>query len=163
MGTKRLRILTTGGTIDKVYFDAKSSYEIGEPMVGQMLKEAEAAFEFEITEVLRKDSLDLTDADRALIRRAVDEAEDERIVITHGTDTMPETAAALAGVQGKTVVLTGALHPARFRWSDAIFNVGGAVAAAWVLPHGVWIVMNGRVYRGDAVRKNRELNRFEDA
>lgn len=159
----RLRIFTTGGTIDKVYFDAKSSYEIGEPMIGQMLKEAEAAFDYEITSLLRKDSLDLTAEDRALIRAAIEAAPDERIVVTHGTDTMPETALALAGIPGKTVVLTGALHPARFRWSDAIFNVGGAVAAAWALPHGVWIVMNGRIYRGDAVRKNRELNRFEDA
>lgn len=159
---RRLRILTTGGTIDKVYYDAKSRYEIGEPMVGQMLKEAEAAFDYEITELLRKDSLDLTPADRALIRRAVEAATEERIVITHGTDTLPETARALLGIPGKTVVLTGALHPARFRWSDAIFNVGGAMAAAWTLPHGVWVVMNGCVYRGDAVRKDRERNRFED-
>jgi L-asparaginase len=156
----KLRILTTGGTIDKVYFDAKSAYEIGEPMVGQMLKEAESVLEVGITELMRKDSLDLDDADRAAIRAAVLASVESRVIITHGTDTMVETARVLVDIPGKTIVLTGALHPARFRWSDAIFNVGGALAAAQVLGPGVWIVMNGKVYAGDRVRKDRTLNRF---
>jgi L-asparaginase len=156
----KLRILTTGGTIDKVYFDAKSAYEIGEPMVGQMLKEAESVLEVGITELMRKDSLDLDDADRAAIRAAVLASVENRVIITHGTDTMVETARVLGDIPGKTIVLTGALHPARFRWSDAIFNVGGALAAAQVLAPGVWIVMNGKVYAGDRVRKDRTLNRF---
>jgi len=157
----RLRVFTTGGTIDKVYFDAKSRYEVGEPVVGRMFEESEVAFECAITSLMKKDSLELTDADRAAIRAAVEGAPERHVLITHGTDTMPETARALAGIPDKVVVLTGALYPARFRWTDAIFNVGGAVAAVWTLPPGVWIVANGRVYAGDAVRKDRERNRFE--
>lgn len=159
----RLRILTTGGTIDKVYFDAKSTYAVGEPVIGQMLKEAEVAFEYAITPLLSKDSLELDDADRAAVRAAVEAAEERHVLITHGTDTMTETAAALAGIPDKVVVLTGALNPARFRWSDAVFNVGGAVAAVWTLPPGVWIVMNGRVYAWDKVRKDRANNRFVES
>lgn len=158
----RLRVITTGGTIDKVYFDAKSSYEVGEPMVGQLFKEAEVAFEFTVQELMRKDSLELSDADRAAIRAAVEAAPERHVIVTHGTDTMPETARALLGIRDKVVVLTGALYPARFRWTDAIFNVGGAVAAAWALAPGIWVVVNGRVYAGDRVRKDRERNRFEE-
>jgi L-asparaginase len=158
----RLRVITTGGTIDKVYFDAKSTYEVGEPMVGRLFEEAEVGFEFVVQELMRKDSLELTDADRAAIRAAVEASPERCVLITHGTDTMPETARALGGIADKVVVLTGALHPARFRSTDAIFNVGGAVAAAWSLPAGVWVVVNGRVYPGDKVRKDRDRNRFEE-
>lgn len=158
----KLRVITTGGTIDKVYFDAKSSYEVGDPMVGELFKEAEVAFGFVVQELMRKDSLELTDADRAAIRAAIEAAPERHVIVTHGTDTMPETARALLGIRDKVVVLTGALYPARFRWTDAIFNVGGAVAAAWVLAPGVWVVVNGRVYAGDKVRKDRERNRFEE-
>lgn len=163
MSKPRLRVITTGGTIDKVYFDAKSTYEVGEPMVAQLFKEAEVAFDFTVQELMRKDSLELTDADRARIRAAVEAAPERHVLVTHGTDTMPETARALLGIAGKVVVLTGALYPARFRWTDAIFNVGGAAAAAWTLSDGVWVVVNGRVYAGDRVRKDRANNRFEDA
>jgi L-asparaginase len=159
---RRLRVITTGGTIDKVYFDAKSTYEVGEPMVAQLFKEAEVAFDATVQELMRKDSLELTDADRAAIRAAVEAAPERHVLITHGTDTMPETARALIGVRDKVVVLTGALYPARFRWTDAIFNLGGAAAAVWTLGPGVWIVMNGRVYAADKVRKDRERNRFEE-
>ena len=158
----QLRVITTGGTIDKVYFDAKSTYEVGDPMVGQLFKEAEVAFEFTIQELMRKDSLELTAADRAAIRAAVEAAPERHVIVTHGTDTMPETAQALLGIRDKVVVLTGALYPARFRWTDAIFNLGGAVAAVWTQPPGVWVVVNGRVYAGDKVRKDREHNRFEE-
>ena len=158
----KLRIFTTGGTIDKVYFDAKSDYEVGEPQIGDILREMGVPFKFEITSLMRKDSLDMTDADRAAIRDAVAKDQAARVLITHGTDTMTETAAALAGLKGKTIVLTGALNPAKFRGSDAIFNIGGAVAAAQTLAPGVYIFMNGRVFDAPKVRKNREKNRFED-
>lgn len=161
-GKHRLRVIATGGTIDKVYFDAKSSYEVGEPMVASMFQESEVAFEYEVVSLMRKDSLELTDADRAAIRAAVIAAPERHVLITHGTDTMPETARALRGIPDKVVVLTGGLYPARFRWTDAIFNVGGAVAAVWTLPPGVWVVVNGRVYAGDKVRKDRDRNRFEE-
>ena len=158
----KLRVFTTGGTIDKVYFDAKSDYEVGEPMVAHMFEESEVAFEYAITPLLRKDSLDLDDADRALIRCAVEGAAERCIVITHGTDTMVETGRALQGITDKVIVLTGALYPARFRWTDAVFNLGGAAIAAATAAPGVWIVMNGRVYAADKVRKDRDHNRFEE-
>jgi L-asparaginase len=157
-----IRIFTTGGTIDKLYFDAKSGYEVGSPLVGELLQEAEVQVPYAIEALMRKDSLELTDGDRALIREHVERAAERGIVVTHGTDTMVDTARALAGVPDKTVVLTGSLHPARFRHSDAEFNVGMAVAAVQVCPPGVWIVMNGRVFDGLKVRKNRDANRFED-
>src|SRR5690606_6618006 len=118
-GVMKLRIFTTGGTIDKVYFDAKSEYEVGEPVIGRILHDAGAAFDVEITELLKKDSLDLDDADRARIREAVAADPAERVLITHGTDTMAETGKALLGIPGKTIVLTGSLSPARFQNSDA--------------------------------------------
>ena len=160
---EKLRIFTTGGTIDKIYFDAKSEYEVGEPQIGEILREMGVGFPFEITSLMRKDSLDMDAADRAAIRAAVEKDAAGRVLITHGTDTMTETAAALQGIPGKTIVLTGALNPARFRGSDAIFNIGGAVAAAQSLPAGVYIFMNGRVFDAGRVRKNRDKNRFEEA
>ena len=160
---QKLRIFTTGGTIDKIYFDAKSEYEVGEPQIGEILREMGVGFPFEMTSLMRKDSLDLTDADREAIRAAVAADPAERVLITHGTDSMTDTAKALQGISGKTVVLTGSLNPARFRGSDAIFNIGGAVAAAQVLPAGVYIFMNGRVFDALKVRKNRDKNRFEEA
>lgn len=157
-----LRIFTTGGTIDKIYFDAKSEYEVGEPQIGDILRETGVGFPFEITSLMRKDSLDMTDADRGTIRTAVEGCAEHHILITHGTDTMTDTAAALQHIAGKTIVLTGALNPARFRGSDAIFNIGGAVVAAQSMPPGIYIVMNGRVFDALKVRKNRDKNRFED-
>ena len=157
-----LRIFTTGGTIDKIYFDARSEYEVGEPQIGDILREMNVQLRFEITPLMRKDSLDMNDIDRARIRGAVAAAAEDRIVITHGTDTMTQTAAALTGIPDKTIVLTGALNPARFRGSDAMFNIGGALAAAQIAPPGVYIYMNGRVFDARKVRKNRDRNRFED-
>ena len=160
---QKLRIFTTGGTIDKIYFDAKSEYEVGEPQIGEILREMGVGFPFEITSLMRKDSLDLTDEDREAIRKAVATDPADRVLITHGTDTMTETARALQGITGKTVVLTGSLNPARFRGSDAIFNIGGAVAAAQTLDAGIYIFMSGRVFDALKVRKNRDRNRFEEA
>lgn len=159
--SEAIRILTTGGTIDKLYFDANSDYEIGAPAVGDLLQEAQVTLAYTVEAVMRKDSLELTDTDRAAIRARVEAAAERRVIITHGTDTMADTAQALAGIPDKTIVLTGSLQPARFRHSDAEFNVGMAVAAVQACPAGVWIVMNGCVFDGLAVRKNREANRFE--
>lgn len=157
-----LRIFTTGGTIDKIYFDAKSEYEVGEPQIGEILRDMNVQLPFVITPLLRKDSLDMDDNDRALIRKAVEQAVERRILITHGTDTMTDTAAALQGIPGKTIVLTGALNPARFRGSDAMFNIGGAMAVAQALAPGVYIFMNGKVFDALKARKNRAMNRFEE-
>jgi L-asparaginase len=154
-------VLTTGGTIDKVYFDAKGGYEVGAPMVRQILTNGRVLIDVDVREVLRKDSLDMTDADRAEIAHAVQACDAERMVITHGTDTMVETAAALRHIGGRTIVLTGALQPGRFVDSDAPFNLGMALAAAQALPHGIYIAANGQLFDASRVRKNRELNRFE--
>ena len=157
----KLVIFTTGGTIDKVYFDAKSEFEVGEPQIGHILREAMVGFDFEVRSLVQKDSLDMTDADRALIRDAVERSDATHVLITHGTDTMADTAAALEGVAGKTIVLTGALSPARFRSTDAVFNIGMAVAAVQAMSPGVYVAMNGLVFRAGHVRKNRDRNRFE--
>lgn len=157
----RIAIFTTGGTIDKVYFDAVSRFEVGETVVGKILREGGVTFEFEVVPLMRKDSLEITDAEREAIRAAVAVREESRIIVTHGTDTMVDTARVLATVPGKTIVLTGALSPARFQASDAVFNIGMAVAAVQACPPGVWIAMSGQVFGHDRVRKNRDLNRFE--
>ena len=158
----KIEILTTGGTIDKVYFDARSTFEVGEPHILEMLREANLDLDCRVTSLLRKDSLDLTDEDRQLVRRAVENSTVDRIVITHGTDTMIATALALAGIPGKTIVLTGSMQPARFRATDALFNVASALTAVQILPPGVYIAMNGRIFDPDKARKNREMNRFEE-
>lgn len=156
-----IRILTTGGTIDKVYFDQKSTFEVGEPQILEVLREVNVTVPYALTPLLRKDSLDLTDADRQLIRQAVEAAEERRILLTHGTDTMVETARALQGIAGKTIVLTGAMQPARFRQTDAVFNIAAAFTAVQLLPPGVYIAMNGRLFDPQQVRKNPAANRFE--
>jgi len=158
---EKLHIITTGGTIDKIYFDDQSDYQVGEPQIAQTLRSFHVGFEFEVTALMRKDSLHMTDEDRQLIRDTVQASDARHLLITHGTDTMPETALALQGIPGKTIVLTGALTPARFRDSDAVFNIGCAVGAAQALPEGTWIVMNGKVFAPGKVRKNRVENRFE--
>lgn len=153
-------IVTTGGTIDKAYFDSLSAYQVGETVVARLLNIAHVKHPFRIVELLRKDSLELTDADRATLRETIASLESNRIVVTHGTDTMTESAHVLAAIQDKTIVLTGALSPARFSESDATFNLGMAFAAVQALPHGVYITMNGTVFRGDAVKKDRKQGRF---
>ena len=162
MTMQRLLVITTGGTIDKIYFDAESDYQIGEPQIGQILRQINVAFQFELQALMRKDSLEMNDRDRQRIRDAVQDADVGHILITHGTDTMVDTARVLGDVGERTVVLTGALNPARFRDSDAVFNIGCAIGAVQSLPHGVWIAMNGRVWDPARVRKNRSANRFEE-
>ncbi len=158
----KVKFLTTGGTIDKVYFDAKSEFQVGSPQVLEVIKEANVTFEFEIESILQKDSLDMNDADRQLIRQRVEAEPCTRIVVTHGTDTMVETGRALLGIAGKTVVLTGSMQPARFRSTDAVFNIGTAIGAVQCLRAGVYLAMNGRIFDPQHTRKNRERNCFED-
>lgn len=158
-----IRFITTGGTIDKIYFDDLSQYEIGESQVQHILHEGLVDFDYDVVPLLHKDSLDLTDEDRQLLYDHIDADDGERYVITHGTDTMAKTAEVLSALQGRTIVLTGALTPARFRSTDAVFNVGMAVAAAQVAAHGVYIAMSGQVFAAGHVRKNRAENRFESA
>jgi L-asparaginase len=159
----QITIFTAGGTIDKVYFDAKGGFEVGAPMVRQILTDGRVTASFEIIELLRKDSLEMTVEDRIAIRDAVRRAPTDRIIVTHGTDTMVITARELESIAGKTIVLTGALQPGRFSDSDAAFNLGMAVGVVQIMPAGVYIVANGQVFPAHAVRKNVDLNRFESS
>jgi L-asparaginase len=156
-------VLTTGGTIDKQYFDALSEYQVGDSAVGKLLSVARVTHPHHIVEILRKDSLDFTEENRARIVEQVRQSVFRRIVITHGTDTMTLTAKALAVLSDKTIVLTGALTPARFAESDAAFNLGMAFATAQTAPPGVYITINGSVFRGEEVVKDREHQRFTAA
>jgi L-asparaginase len=153
-------VLTTGGTIDKAYFDALSAYQITDTVIARLLEIARVNLPFEIVEIARKDSLELDDEDRARLVTAARDAPNSRIVVTHGTDTMTRSAEALAEITGKTIVLVGALQPARFSESDAPFNLGMAFACCQVAPSGVYITMNGTVFAADQVVKDRELGAF---
>ena len=156
-----VKIFTMGGTIDKLYFDAKSDYEVGPPQIVEVLREANVTLEHAVEPVMSKDSLDLTDDDRQLLRRRVEADPCRQIMVTHGTDTMIETARAVGDPGDKTVVFTGAMQPASLRSSDAVFNVGFAIAAARLLPAGVYLAMNGEVFDPQTTRKNRSAMRFE--
>ena len=157
----KIKFYATGGTIDKVYFDAKSEYQVGAPQVEEILKDSNVGFEYEVESILQKDSLEINDADRRAVREIIEKDECDKIVITHGTDTMAETAKFLIGIANKTIVFTGAMEPARSRYTDATFNVGCAIAAAQTLPTGVYIAMNGCIYDAGRVRKNYDAKRFE--
>lgn len=159
----RLHIFTTGGTIDKVYFDALSEFQVGESPLDAILREANVGIDYELTSLMRKDSLELTDADRSDIFEAVSSSDARHILITHGTDTMAQTAERLRGIEGKTIILTGAMQPARLRSTDAIFNVGFAIASAQLQAPGVYIAMSGRVFPAGQVRKDRDAGRFVSA
>ena len=154
-------ILTTGGTFDKIYFDANSEYSIGEPCISSILDEGNVTSDYRVQSILKKDSLDITHSEREIIKKSVIECEEERIIITHGTDTMVETAKFLEDIKEKTIVLTGAMQPARFKKTDAIFNSGFAYAAALSLESGVYIAMSGQIFNSNNVRKNIDLGKFE--
>ncbi len=165
MGGK-VKIIAVGGTIDKVYFDDKSLYQVGKPTITSILTQAGVTLKYEVDSILHKDSLDMTDADRKIVAKKVAEEKAKKIVITHGTDTMVKTAKRvkkelLSSKLSKTVVFTGSMTPAMFKGSDAEFNVGGALAAVQCLPPGVYIVMSGKVFEADTVVKNVEKGRFE--
>lgn len=157
-----IQFISTGGTIDKIYFDEMSQFEVGESQIEHILVEGLVGVDYDVLPLLKKDSLEISDEDRQLLRTTIECGAAERYVVTHGTDTMAETAKSLAGLPGKVVVLTGALSPARFKTTDAVFNVGMAVAAAQLAAPGIYIAMSGQVFDGNAVRKNRSENRFED-
>jgi L-asparaginase len=157
----KIKIITTGGTIDKIYFDDKSEFQVGEPQVGEVLKEANVTADYEIISLMRKDSLHLTDEDRALICDAIRSDANRRFIVTHGTDTMTVTAKELQKIPDKIIVMTGAMQPAKFRLTDAIFNIASAFTAVQLLSPGVYIAMNGRIFEAHQVKKNPEQKRFE--
>lgn len=155
-----VHIFTVGGTIDKIYFDAKSKYEVGPPNIAEILSGLSLNLDYEVSSLMQKDSLEMTDEDRELVRVEVEKSPEQRIVITHGTDTMVATAARLSEIAGKTIVLTGALQPAIFKTSDALFNIGAALTAVQTMNPGVYIAMNGQIFDYDKVVKDVENNRF---
>jgi len=157
----KIDIFCAGGTIDKIYFDAKSDYQVGEPKVGRILEAYKLNIDFEVHSVLRKDSLEMTDQDRAQLKSAIKSCGNEFILVTHGTDTMPETADVLKDIPGKTIVMFGAMEPAMYKTSDAEFNAGCAVGAVQSLPNGVYIAMSGRIFEAGKVKKNVAEGIFE--
>lgn len=157
-----IRIFVTGGTFDKTYDEIRGGLSFGDSHLPEMLKLGRSRVEVSIRTLMMIDSLDMTDADRSLIVSHCAQCAESRIVVTHGTDTIVETAAALAkGVSGKTIVLTGAMIPYAFGSSDGLFNLGSALSFVQALPAGVYIAMNGQHFAWDRVRKNRETGVFE--
>ncbi len=158
-----IRILVTGGTFDKEYNERTGQLYFKETHLAQMLERGRSRVPVTIDTLMMIDSLEMTDADRARIVRGCTEAPEDRIVITHGTDTMTDTAAAIARkVTNKTVVLTGAMIPWAFGSSDGLFNLGSALSFVQVLPAGVYLAMNGKCFPWDRCRKNRERGEFEE-
>ena len=157
-----IRIFVTGGTFDKTYDEIRGALAFEDTHLPEMLRLGRSCVDVTVQTLMMIDSLEMTDADRERIVRSCVECQETRIVITHGTDTMVETAAAIArGVSGKTVVLTGAMIPYAFGSSDGLFNLGSALSFAQVLPPGVYLAMNGQHFEWNRVRKNRETGVFE--
>lgn len=158
-----IRIFVTGGTFDKEYDELRGTLDFEDSHVQEMLKLGRCHLDTSIRTLMMVDSLDMSDQDRETIVENCARAEEAQIVITHGTDTMVETASALAkNVTGKTIVLTGAMIPYAFGSSDGLFNLGSALSFVQVLPPGVYIAMNGKYFAWNNVRKNRELGAFEE-
>ena len=157
-----IRVFVTGGTFDKEYDEITGELSFGDSHLVELLRQGRCALHVEVETLMMIDSLDMTEADRERIARSARACREERIVVTHGTDTMVETARVLAEtVEGKTVVLTGAMIPIAFGSSDGLFNLGSALSFAQVLEPGVYVAMNGRCFPWDHVRKNRGTGRFE--
>jgi L-asparaginase len=160
-----IRIFVTGGTFDKEYNELTGSLFFKDTHLPEMLRLGRSRVDIAVDTLMMIDSLEMTDADRGRIVDECGRALETRILITHGTDTMVETAAALAAAlpaaAGKTIVLTGAMIPYAFGSSDGLFNLGSALSFVQVLPAGVYIAMNGRCFEWDHVRKNRETGTFE--
>lgn len=158
-----IRIFITGGTFDKEYNELKGELYFKDTHMGDLLEMGRSRLDVEIRTLMMVDSLEMTDEDRDLIVHQCNNCDEEKIVITHGTDTMADTAKILAEkVNGKTVVLTGAMIPIKFGSSDGLFNLGSALAFAQSLPHGVYVAMNGRYFYADNVRKNKQTGVFEE-
>jgi L-asparaginase len=159
-----IRVLVTGGTFDKEYDELTGRLYFKDTHVHEMLRLARCRVDVRVQTLMMIDSLEMTDADRRAVVESCRGCEEDRIVVTHGTDTMAETARTLLAANlGKTVVLTGAMVPYAFGSSDGLFNLGSALSFAQVLPPGVYVAMNGRFFRGDQVRKNRGSGIFEPA
>ena len=148
----KIKIFTTGGTIDKIYFDQKSEYQVGDPQAKGVLEKANVVVDYEVESILKKDSLDLTDSDREFIRTKVESTRYDNVIVTHGTDTMIKTAIELEAVPDKTIVMTGSMYPAQFKESDAVFNIACAIISVQILMPGVYIAMNGRIFEPGNVR-----------
>jgi L-asparaginase len=163
MNPEPVRVLVTGGTFDKEYNELNGSLYFKDTHLAEMLRLGRSRIDLSVDTLMMIDSLEMTGADRALIVERCRQAAEDRILITHGTDTMVETAAALAAATGrsKTIVLTGAMIPYAFGSSDGLFNLGSALSFVQVLPPGVYLAMNGRCFEWDRVRKNRETGVFE--
>jgi L-asparaginase len=159
----KIRVLITGGTFDKEYNELSGTLFFKDTHLPEMLRLARCELDLEVDRLMLIDSIEMTDADREKILARCTEAGDERVVVTHGTDTMVDTARYLGErVRDRTIVLTGAMVPYTFGSSDGLFNLGSALAFAQSLPHGVYVVMNGRHFDWHNVRKNRETGRFEE-
>jgi len=157
-----IRLLVTGGTFDKTYDEITGTLSFKQTHVEEMLRLGRSSVPVTVDTVMLIDSLQMTEEDRLALAQRCRECVEAAIVITHGTDTMVETAAVLArNVPGKTIVLTGAMVPYAFGSSDGLFNLGSALSFAQLLPAGVYIAMNGTHFRWDDVRKNREKGTFE--
>jgi L-asparaginase len=157
-----IRIFVTGGTFDKTYDEIRGALSFADTHLQEMLTLGRSRVDVTVRTLMMVDSLEMTAADRDVIVRNCIQCPESRIVITHGTDTMVETARAIAaGIEGKTIVLTGAMIPYAFGSSDGLFNLGSALSFAQVLPPGVYIAMNGQHFQWDHVRKNRETGVFE--
>jgi len=158
-----IRLFVTGGTFDKEYDEIGGRLFFEDTHLPQMLELGRCRADVRVRTLMMVDSLEMTDADRDLVAHNCSDAPERLIVITHGTDTMVETARTLAAqVTGKTIVLTGAMIPIAFGSSDGLFNLGGAITAVQALPAGVYITMNGRIFPWDRVRKNRSTGVFEE-
>jgi L-asparaginase len=159
----RVRLYVTGGTFDKEYNELEGTLFFKDTHVREMLRLGRCALDVEIRTLMMIDSTEMTDTDREMIRKSCAECATDRIVITHGTDTMAETARFLSSsIQDKTVVLTGAMVPYTFGSSDGLFNLGSAIAFAQALSPGVYVAMNGRCFNWDNVRKNKSTGVFEE-
>jgi L-asparaginase len=159
-----IRIFITGGTFDKEYNELNGELFFKNTHMPELLEKGRSKVNVAIRTLMMIDSLEMTDQDRALIAHHCNQSEEDKIIITHGTDTMAETAAVLAQeVKNKTVVLTGAMIPIKFGSSDGLFNLGSALAFVQTLPAGVYVAMNGRYFNWDNVRKNKETGVFEEA
>jgi L-asparaginase len=157
-----IRILVTGGTFDKEYNELNGDLYFKDTHLHEMLRLGRSKLNLEMTTLMMIDSLDMQEKDRAKIASACNEAREDRILITHGTDTMPETAMVLSQqVKHKTIVLTGAMVPYKFGSSDGLFNLGSALAFVQAMPHGVYVAMNGKIFEANNVRKNKATGEFE--
>jgi L-asparaginase len=157
-----IRIFVTGGTFDKEYDEVRGRLFFKDTHMPEMLRLGRCRLEVSVRTLMMIDSLEMTESDRAMIVDQARRCDETRIVVTHGTDTMVQTAAALAaGVEGKTIVLTGAMVPYAFGSSDGLFNLGSALSFVQVLPAGVYVAMNGRWFPWDNVRKNMDSGAFQ--